>query len=48
MRTLENSTTFPKLDRVIRNQQRLILANAFVTFAFVIGTLTAASSLFIA
>ena len=38
------SSSFPKLDRVIRNQRWLAIANGLVTFALLIGTFGAAAS----
>jgi hypothetical protein len=34
----QHMSPFPKLDRVIRNQRWLAMANGFVTFAVLIGT----------
>lgn len=36
---------FPRLDRVIRNQRWLAMANGFVTFTVLIGTFGVVSSL---
>jgi hypothetical protein len=47
MRTLNplQNAPFPRLDRVIRNQRWLMTANAFVTFALLVGTFGGAVSL---
>jgi len=40
-----SQSDFPKLARVIRNQRRIMVATAFVTFALFIGTFGTVASL---
>ena len=46
MNTLKllHTASFPRLDRVIRNQRWLTMTNAFVTFALLVGTVGGAVS----
>ena len=41
----QQSSSFPKFDRVIRHQRMLAMATGFVTFAMLFGTFGAVSSL---
>jgi hypothetical protein len=41
---VQTSTTFPKLDRVIRSQRWLTIMNTFVTVLFFSGVAAAAAS----
>ena len=41
----QQMSPFPKLDRVIRNQRSLAIANGFVTFMTLVGTFGVVSAL---
>ena len=41
----QQNVSFPKLARVMRNQRRLMVVNAFVTFAVFFGTFGTFASL---
>jgi hypothetical protein len=42
----QQNSSFPRFDRVIRNQRWLATTNGFVTVAILIGTFGAVASLF--